>query len=115
MDQAKLKKRLLPDPEAPNGGFEVGMRHAGNIDLNFRPRVKNPDGSTSTVRSMGIGTDEGEVLIPTVSEEGRIMSDFDAKNTFFKTRRHLGIFDTPEHATAYAKKIHEEQERKGKK
>lgn len=94
-------------------GFEpdpVGLIAPGNVDLTNRPRVKNPDGSISTVRSMSINVDGKEVLIPTVVGN-RVVSDDEAIANYRKTGQHLGMFDTPEHATAYAQQLHTDQAR----
>jgi hypothetical protein len=89
----------------------VGLVTPGNItNLESRPNVRNPDGSVSTVRSMSFGTDQGEVLVPTVSEDGRIMSEQEAMDTYQKTGRHLGIFQSPDHASAYARALHNAQD-----
>ncbi len=86
-----------------------GLSVPGNIDLQHRPRVQNADGTTSTIRSISFGIDGKEVLMPTVSEDGRIMSDDEALATYKRTGKHLGIFNTPEEATAYGQRLHEEQ------
>jgi hypothetical protein len=87
-----------------------GLIEPGNIDIHNRPVVHNDDGSISTVRSMSFGTDEGEVLVPTVID-GRVVSDQEARHHYYQTGEHLGIFESPEEADAYAKALHDEQAR----
>jgi len=88
-----------------------GLLEPGNIDLNNRPIVRNPDGTISTVRSMGVNLDGREVLLPTVSPDGRILSPDEAVALYRQTGQHLGMFDTPEHSSAYAQQLHEDQAR----
>jgi hypothetical protein len=92
-------------------GNHPGVVEPGNIDLTTRPNVANTDGSHSSVRSMSFQDEKGgpEILVPTVSEDGKIMSEDDAVNAYKQTGRHLGKFTNPDTATAYAQKLHEQQ------
>jgi hypothetical protein len=86
-----------------------GRIEAGNIDLKKRPIVKNPDGTISTVRSISVNIDGNETLLPTVSPEGKNLNTQEAVQLYKKTGQHLGKFDNPQNATAYAKKLHDAQ------
>jgi hypothetical protein len=91
-------------------GKPDGLVTPGNIDLNARPIVKNKDGSVSTVRSMSITDDNGQViLIPTVIGD-KVVSDGEAMEHYRKTGQNLGIFDSLESADSYAESLHQQQE-----
>lgn len=84
----------------------------GNIDLTNRPVVHNDDGSISTVRSMSFEDEDGkEVLVPTVSDDGRIMTNDEAIQQYYKTGRYLGKFDNVDEANKYAEQLHNQQEK----
>lgn len=84
---------------------DQGVLVPGNLPTGVTQQVQNPDGSISTVRSMSFGTDQGEVLVPTVID-GRVVSDEEAMKHYYDTGQHLGIFASPEAATAYAQNLH---------
>lgn len=81
----------------------------GNIDLTNRPQVHNPDGSTSTVLSMSFNEDGKEILVPRISDDGRVLSNQEAIDQYHRTGKHLGIFGSPEEATTYAQQLHQDQ------
>lgn len=118
--EAKPVEAVQPGAEKPKAsdgpaqsvlagvGKPKGMLDLGNIDLNSRKVLKNPDGSISTEQSISIEMDGKEVLIPTVID-GRKVSDPEAIDHFKKTGEHLGIFESPDAATAYADVLHQRQ------
>ena len=78
----------------------------GNINLFNRPVVRNSDGSISTVRSMSFNDNGREILVPTVSNDGKIMTEDQAIQNYYNTGQHLGKFSNPNKATNYAKMLH---------
>ena len=81
----------------------------GNVDLTNRPRVKMDDGNFATIRSMSFNEDGNEVLVPTISDDGRLLSDDEAIASYRKTGKHLGKFGSVMGANEYAEKLHEDQ------
>lgn len=92
------------------GAKSADLIREGNIDLTKRPVVKNKDGSISTVRSMSFEEDGMQILIPTVVGD-KVVSDKAAIDHYRKTGEHLGMFSSVKAANAYAKKLHEEQDK----
>lgn len=81
----------------------------GNVDLDKRPIVTNPAGGYSTVRSASFNVDGKETLIPTVSDDGKLLSDKAALALYKRTGKHLGRFASVEAADAFAQKLHEDE------
>ena len=80
----------------------------GTIDLYNRPEVPN-QGGLSTVYSASFNIDGKEVLLP-LADDGRILTDEEAVQKYLRTGQHLGIFDTPDAASAYAAQLHTDYE-----
>src|SRR5262245_55981232 len=100
-----------PPSASPEGPFR-GMLEPGNIDLAKRPMALTPEGDVATVRSRSFQFDDGrEVLLPTVSPGGKLLSDKEAIELYKRTGQHLGIFDNADDADQYAQALHESQGR----
>lgn len=102
----QLPVRPGPDPKSVQG-----MVTPGNIDLANRPQVKNKDGSISTVSSFSVNIDGKEVLLTPITEDGKVLSEKEAIDKYKKDGKHLGIFETPAAASAYAEQLHQAQDR----
>jgi len=92
-----------------NSAPKSGAMVKGNIDLSTRPVVKNEDGSISTVKSISVDFDGKTYLIPTISDDGRVLSTDEAIQMFKKTKRHLGMFPDASSADEYAKQLSHQQ------
>lgn len=90
-------------------GKPKGLVEAGNINVLARPQVKLPDGSVATVHSMSFYDNGKEVLVPMISPDGKLLSQDEAKQLYMDTGQHLGKFETPDLATKYAMKLHNQQ------
>ena len=83
-----------------------------NLDLGNRPRVPMPDGSIATIRSAGFNIDGQEVLLPTISPDGRLLSDDEAVALYRQTGKHLGKYGTPEASAAWGRFLSQQEARK---
>jgi hypothetical protein len=108
----------LPEPPLDFGGRPatplsidglIGLLQPGNVDLYAQPEVDNHDGTKSTVDSSSYNIDGFEMLLPSVTPDGRhLRKADDIVREYQRTGRHLGQFDTPENASAYASRLHED-------
>jgi hypothetical protein len=110
-----LAQQLSGDPLFSLGGQFPGMAEPGNLDLNARKiyhgrNRDQPNVDFRTEKSMSIGTDEGEYLIPTVVN-GQQLTEEQAIQHFYETGEHLGRFATPDSADTYANMLHRRQEK----
>ena len=98
------------DDNIAKNELPMGLLEVGNIDLTNRPIVRHADGSYSTVATRSFNFGGQEVVLPTVSEDGRMMEDDEAIQQYRTTGRHFGKFDTIENAEAFGRALHEEQD-----
>lgn len=100
------------------------MIKGGTVDLTNRPVVHHADGSVSTLWSgsfpyreiTGNRKDTGEVLVPFVTQDGKMMVDkngkpdpIQARDYAKKTGQILGVFNNWKDADAYANLLHSKQ------
>lgn len=99
-----------------------GLISRGPVDIYHRPIHKNEDGSISTVNSVSYGTNRDgknvEVLVATVLPDGSMISEDEAikrsEDAYANGKESdvdIAVFDSPEHATAYAKALHDMNEK----
>lgn len=103
-----LKDYMMPMAshiQSPPGA--PGLLFEGTLDPRTQKPAINPDGSISTVRTIGIDVDGWEVLIPTISPDGKFLTDDEAIEQYKRTGRHLGVFDSQRNADRYAQVLHE--------
>lgn len=107
------RQRALEQGGYADGGrvSEGKQTAAPTLPLGVMSRVKNADGSTSTVRTMSIGTDQGEVLIPTVYGN-RQHSEQEAVKRYEQTGGHFGVYNSVGAADRAAERLHNSHARK---
>ena len=117
-----LLERLFGRPENQNAvQAPLGLVRPGTIDPTQQPSVPVPQsegGGNASVRTIGVGAPQGEMVVPTVSvapAAPRLVPDEEAIKLAFLRNLHLGVFDTPKHATAFADSLHRREEARGGK
>ena len=108
-----------------------GLVVQGNTDLSQLPVIHNPNGSYSTVHSMGFQDENpkspyyGKQVLARGIVNGVTIDDERAardkaydeqqaqavRDEYYRTGKHLGIFDTPENSNLYGQQLHEDWEK----
>jgi hypothetical protein len=88
-----------------------GMLVKGNINPFDRPIVRDPKtGQDMTVRSVTMTTPNyTQVVLPTISDDGKLMTPQEAYKQYEQTGQHLGEFDNIKNANDYAKQFSTDQ------
>lgn len=79
-----------------------GLIAKGNIDLVYRPK-------NAPVSAAVVGTDHGQVLIPTTDDSGKPLNIDAATALYKKTGKNLGVFNSPDAANSYASALQAQQ------
>lgn len=106
-------RKLDPQPPPPVRA-KLPKDYKGNIDLHNRPKYKNPDGSISTVYSIGVNIDGQEILLPTITNKnGKAikLTEQQAIDLYKATGKNLGKFKTSKESNAMAELIHKHQQK----
>jgi hypothetical protein len=113
---------LIPKKEQQDqGGLPGGLLTpytASPWDYQKFPKVKNPDGSFSNVKTASYNIDGKEVLLPTMAggknlrrvKPDRSVDDAAVLQRFRDTGEHFGIFDKPESAQSFATQLEAEMQ-----
>lgn len=111
---------MVPGSYAPVGGFagSKGLIAPGNLDPFHRQALGNPGGGYSNTTSESFEIEHPnspylgkQVLVPTVVNGRRLTLD-EAKQHFYRTGQHFGIFDSIYDAVNYSLWLHNEQTRR---
>ncbi len=90
------------------GVLDYRKKDRGNINLGKLPRVSNPDGSYSTVKTITIEEDGKTILIPTIIN-GKAVSNEEAIRSYHSSGKHLGKFNSEQEAEKYDAQMHKNQ------
>ena len=92
------------------GPAPQGLTKPGNIDLSKQPKVHNPDGTTSTVDSVGVELDGKHLLLSRVTPDGKHLTTEQAIDYYKKTGKNLGEFKDDAGSNAYGSALHKAYE-----
>lgn len=104
-----LRKAMAPR-KAPATNLVQQLQGTNAPALTGRPPVKLSDGSIATVRSIGVGDENGEWVIPTIVN-GKPVSDEEATKLWRTGKNPAlgGPFKTVDESNAFAQKFHESE------
>ena len=114
-----LGKYATTNPQSLTGGTwsyrgKFSPKNYGDIAAVVSPITDNTAMTDTTnnlfVPPKVVEIDKKQVLLPTVSKDGKLWTDQEAVDNYRKTGENLGVFNSPEAADRYAQALHEQQD-----
>lgn len=95
----------IPEDPAPEG-----LAVPGNVDMAARKVFVGEDRKAKILMPITVPVVGGQyAVVPSVDEDGTVLTKYQAISKYMETKQHLGVFETEEAARDYAGKIQSSQ------
>jgi hypothetical protein len=81
----------------------------GNIDVSSRKTIKLSNGEIELFKPMAFRNAGKVIVVPTITEGGKLLTESGAINKYFETGMHLGIFDDMSEAKVRIEQLEKER------
>jgi hypothetical protein len=98
-----IKQLDIKKDKSPSNSSE------GNIDVSSRKTIKLSNGEVELFKPMAFRNAGKVIVVPTITEGGKLLTESGAINKYFETGMHLGIFDDMSEAKVRIEQLEKER------